>query len=201
MSKNIVSLLDYKKAKAPAVNQAHAKKRLSNVEASEIRRAAQVKALVEKAKAEGGYVIGVGGERISVNEASAYGFNFSDRWRSLAPRRPGSEEHNKIHKQKAHYVVTTHYPLIDSTVYSNYLKRNGMYYCQASIYQRDEVVPSFHFASWVEDIKEGVNLIDAVAEESLKRIVTELKRKYSMSLIDFDATKDIHYRSLKKNFS
>jgi len=196
MSENIVSLSSYKKARDSGEKESV---RLTGSALQVYQREQQVKVLVEKAKANGGYIVGAYGKRFRLNEDSIYGFDASESWRDLAPFRAGSEAYIEANNQKVHFVVTAHYPLYGTTVYYNHLKKDGMYYCQAFVYQDGETVPTFHLTSWFEDFKRAISFLNGVVDKSLEQILAELKRKYNMSLIDFESTKDIHYRKYKKN--
>lgn len=197
MNMNVVNFNNYKKAKTLDSNEVAPP--LVGTALHEYTRDQYVKILVEKAKANGGYIIGANGDRLKIDENSDYGFEASEAWRDLAPLRAGSEAYNKANNQKAHFVVTAHYPLYGATIYYNYLKKDGMYYSQAFIYQDGETVPTFYFCSWFEEVKDAIALLNDVAEKVLKNILGELKKKYNMSIIDFESTKAIHYRKFKKN--
>lgn len=195
MSENIVSLSSYRKTLD------HVDKNPVNLAGSALqiyRRDNQVKSLVEKIKANGGWFIGAYGKRYELNENSIYGFDASEAWRDLAPLRAGSEEYIDANHQKVHFVVTAHYPLYGSTVYFNHVKKKGMYHCQVFVYQDSETVPTFQMSSWFEDFKSALSFLNGVVDKALEQVLSELKSKYNMSLIDFESTKDIHYRKYKK---
>ncbi len=166
----------------------------------EQKRSKQVKALLEKILAAGdSFIIGFDGRRMPLDPNSGYGVEVDERWRELASLRPGSEAYNKSHGHQAHHIVTAHYPLLGITVYYNYLKQNGMFLCQSFLYLNQEIVPTFQQAGWYETLALAINTMNDVADLVISKTVIDMKIKFNMSMIDFETTKDIQYRSYLKN--
>lgn len=166
----------------------------------ELDRAKQVKALIEKVLAAGDdFIIGFDGQRMPLDQNSGYAVELDERWRDLASMRPGSESYNKSHGHKVHHIVTAYYPLLGITVYYNYLKQNSMFLCQSFIYLNQEIVPMFQQAGWYESLALATNTVNDVADLVINKTVIDMKTKFNMSMIDFQSTKDIQYRSYLKN--
>ena len=196
MSDNIVSLANF--MKSPPAEVVAPPARLSSADRMERKRAIQIKALVEKANSNGGYITGVLGERFIPNGCPIFGFNTSDDWRKISPLREGSEAWLDAHNRKPNFAVTAHWPLLGVTAFYNYTKRDGMYKCEAFIYQHNEVVPTFYFSAWFEMLNDGIKLLSEVSDKAMESILQELKQKYNMALIDYNETKHIHSRSYVK---
>lgn len=203
MTKNVVSFSNYKKSKESNCNTQVAHETNSNqglvaLDVFSQNRKVEVAALTKKIKAVGGFIYAPSGDKLVLNDNAIMGFDYKDISKPFEHLREGSNAHVRKTGKSVAFVVTTSYPLLSCTVYLNYYKKDGMYLCQAYVYQHAEIVPSFSVSSWLETISDGLSLMDSVVDKSLEKIFGELKKKHDMSLFDYDEVRHIGTRQLTK---
>lgn len=203
MTKNVVSFSNYKKAResncnAQAANETNSNQGLVALDAFSQNRKAEVAALTKKIKSVGGFIYAPSGDKLVLNPNSMLGFDHADINKPFEHLREGSNAYVRKKGKSVAFVVMTSYPLLSCTAYLNYYKKDGMYLCQAYVYQYAETVPSLSVSSWLETISDGLSLMDSVVDKSLEKIFGELKKRHDMSLFDYDEIRHIGTRQLTK---
>lgn len=198
MNTNIVDFTNYRASSKPSVETSS---RVAEKSAGALRleqlRAKHVRELIAKVKQGDGMLTGPLGRRYKVNENSPFGFDFPEDWRDFASLREGSPEYLVAQGRSPVNSAQAHHPLLATTIYFSYVHAHGMVHCEAFIYQGSEVVPSFSFKLWADDMKKATSAANAAANTYLEVILADLKSKYNMGIITYLDAKNIQFRSAR----